>query len=211
MGVVGYHKSMHSTLRAHLSNTMNDGAPIKDANYYGYKKYGEDCTYFVETGSHYGNGIAKALLLGFKKVVSCELNGPRYAHCVERFKDFPVELYERSSTEALKKIVPTLNKKTLFRLDAHGEGGGLPALEEIDIIGGHCNTHTIMIDDISPQGFLDGEVLKSKLLEINPSYTIERWQNRWEPPSTQATFKGCTDPEGAILVAFSPIVRTKSK
>ena len=168
---------MHDDLRAHLITTMN-GDPIEDANYYGYKKYGEDCVYFVETGSHYGNGIAKALIAGFQKVFSCELNRERYTHCVERFNNCPVELHEGFSTEALKKIVPRLNKKTLFWLDAHAEGGGIPTLEELDIISEHSTTHTIMIDDI-PIYFGNGESVRNKLLEVNPSYIIERWETRW--------------------------------
>jgi hypothetical protein len=136
-----------------------------------FEQYRGSCENFVETGTHYGNGVAIALLNGFKVAYSCELNIDRYNHCKARFKDYPVNLFHGMSTDCIKEILP-VEGKTFFWLDAHAEGGGVPTYEELDIIAQHTKTATIAVDDV-PVYFGDGQELKSRLLNINSNYTIK--------------------------------------
>ena len=169
----------------HLLNTMCGESGFTPGQYCialydGFKKFKDDAVYLVETGTHFGNGTAIALLAGFEKVFTCELDEFRHQHCVGRFNDYPVELFQGFSTEGLRKIMPKLDKKTMFWLDAHAEGGGVPTMEELDIISEYTKDSTILIDDI-PDYFGDGEALKKKLLDINPEDTIEMWHNDVRP------------------------------
>jgi len=161
----------------------------------GFKKYGEGCPYFVETGSQYGDGIAYAAMTGFDKLFSCELSERRYKYCVNRYKDYDnIYLHNATSVEALKLILPELDKKTFFWLDAHAEGGGVPTFEELDLIKEVSTEHTIMVDDVAVY-FGDGSELERKLLEVNPEYTIERWNTLWEE-------EGRVTPDGYTMVAY---------
>ena len=137
-----------------------------------FEAYKKDCVNFIETGTHFGNSVAMALLLNFKKAYSCELNSQRYDHCVKRFKNYPVELYNGMSTDGLKEMLPKVKGKSFFWLDAHAEGGGVPTLEELDIIKEYSQNSTIAIDDI-PAYFGNGNSLREELLKINPKYIIK--------------------------------------
>ena len=167
--------------------------------YNGFKKYKLDCKYFVETGSHYGDGIAYAELAEFEKIFSCEFIEERYNYCISRFNhNKNIMLYHSLSLEFLKKIIPLLDEKTFFWLDAHDDGGGVPTFEELDLIKEFSVTNTIMIDDV-PAYFGDGIELKEKLLNINPNYTIERWNtlNVSDP-----NYEGEVKDDGYTMVAY---------
>jgi hypothetical protein len=145
-----------------------------NANVFG--KYGVGCEYFIETGTYIGGGIYKAISTGqFSKFFSVELNPDRQSENKSRF-DYrqDVDLYTGYSTDGLKLILPKIDKRSFFYLDAHAEGGGVPTYEELDMIKGMCdrNDHTILVDDV-PLYFGDGQALKSKLMWVNPKYTIE--------------------------------------
>tara|TARA_R100001443_G_scaffold12706_2_gene22415 strand:- start:4766 stop:5308 length:543 start_codon:yes stop_codon:yes gene_type:complete len=161
-------------MHKHLLDTMHEIPGVFSPGCYKiFSDHIGDCVNFVETGTHYGNGVAMALLIGFEKAYSCELNTDRYRHCKERFKGLPVELFNEMSTNALHDILPSLKGKTFFWLDAHGEGGGVPTYEELDMISEYTKTATIAIDDV-PVYFGDGKELEKKLLSINPQYKIKR-------------------------------------
>ena len=143
----------------------------------GFKKFSTGCVYFFETGTNYGNGIWKAIALNkFEKYFTCEIHEERYRHCVSEFAfDKNIHFYHGRSIEALELFLPQIDKKTFFYLDAHGEGGGTPTYEELDLIKQHgINTHHILIDDI-PVYFAGKrkDQLVEKLLDINPEYVIE--------------------------------------
>lgn len=134
-------------------------------------KYLCNAKYFVETGTHLGGGLKAALDVGFEKYFSVELSSERYAHCCELFKDEKhIFLSNDHSVPWLRSVINTIDKKSLFWLDAHGEGGGAPVFEELDIIDAHhIKTHTIIIDDI-PIYYGDGTAIAKRCLEINPNY-----------------------------------------
>lgn len=159
-----------------MSSQFYDRAAAEGKNpmYYIYEYFGieKGCKYFVETGTHLGGSVEVALELGFEKVLSCEFMQDRYEFCMEKFESNDnVLLWNGTSIETFPEIVSKLNKKSLFWLDAHGEGGGVPTFEELEIIStSKIKTHNILIDDI-PIYFNDTrEELKQKILEINPKY-----------------------------------------
>lgn len=81
----------------------------------------EDYTTFIETGSHYGDTISRALIK-FKEIHSIELCDQYYNYCIERFKEFKdrVFLYHGDSAELLPQVTGKLkDKKCLVYLDAH--------------------------------------------------------------------------------------------
>lgn len=139
-----------------------------------FDKYREGCHYFIETGTYKGYGIDSAKEVGFEKYYSVEYLKTLYEECLEKFKeDDNIFLYNGSSEQSLKLILKTIDKKSLFWLDAHdsfGTGGGIPTLEELKVIKRHSiKNHTLLIDDI-PLYFGDGSELKKRILKINPNY-----------------------------------------
>lgn len=137
-----------------------------------FEEFKEGCEVFVETGTHYGDAVQIALDLGFKKLHSVEMAHPLAEHSKDRFKEADnVFIVEGRSEQFLVDLIPTLKKRCLFWLDAHGEGGGNPAIEEINIIAGSkIKNHVIIIDDI-PTSYTDNqEALMSAILKINSEY-----------------------------------------
>ena len=138
-----------------------------------FKKYKNRCKTFVETGTHEGTSIESALELGFKELYSVEINRWRAEYCKEKFEDYEnVHLSQGWSTDFLRELLPTINERCLFWLDAHDEGGGAPTFEELDIIKQHhIKNHVIIIDDV-PVYYGDGQELKDKILEISDKYNF---------------------------------------
>ncbi|MGK7346229.1 MAG: hypothetical protein ACNS63_10540 [Candidatus Nitrospinota bacterium M3_3B_026] len=145
---------------------------------------------FVETGSYKGDTIEWARDK-FEKIYSMELDPALHQKCLERFKGMEnVNLIQGDSVESLRKLMPQINEKCFFWLDAHfsaketalGEVS-VPLLEELEIIEGHkIKDHIIVIDDYRLFGTvgLGGKEnwskitlgsVSSALKKINPSYT----------------------------------------
>lgn len=152
----------------------------KNPMHYIYEDLGikKNCKYFVETGTHLGGSVSVALELGFEKIFSCELMQERFSHCMEKFEDDEnVYLWNGTSLDCFPEIVSKLDQKSLFWLDAHGEGGGVPTFEELDIIAtSSIKDHSILIDDIPIYFSENREELKQKILSINPEYKIIEYQ-----------------------------------
>ena len=139
-----------------------------------FKKYPN--AIFIETGSCTGDGIQQALDEGFEEIYSVELLPLNYIFCSNRFKDVPeVTLVYGDSVKALEGMLSRLKVPATFWLDAHNGAESTPLLQELEVIKKHhIKTHTILIDDLRDwkvkyHGF-DTEILKKKLLEINPNY-----------------------------------------
>jgi len=112
---------------------------------------------FIETGSHVGNGIRRALDAGFKNIYSIELSYKFYKNCCLRFEDeLQVRLYKGDASEVLPEILKDINEPVTFWLDAHYSGDDTAIgehhsslLQELDAIKQHpVKTHTILMDDI---------------------------------------------------------------
>lgn len=136
-----------------------------------FKEFGLDqgCKYFVETGTLDGDSVYAALEFGFEKIMSCELHDSRFSHCQKRFKDNSnVFLWQGMSRNILPEMIKMVDKKALFWLDAHLDGGGQPIFDELEIIkDSKANNHRILVDDMR---FFDVNEIKRKILEINDSY-----------------------------------------
>jgi len=141
--------------------------------------------YFVETGSAgLGLGIQSALIAGFEKVFSVEINPVAYNECSNIFKDEKrVNLTFGDCKDWLKPTLDTLNEPCTIYLDANGfinetESPLDVALEAI--IEHKKEYHTIIIDDVNhgkePLEKLIPYYKEHKIVEtlrqINPEYTF---------------------------------------
>lgn len=109
----------------------------------------------VETGTYMGDTPWQLRHL-FDHLWSVEVHPPLAALAKARFLKVPnTTIIEADSGQALKDIVPQLNKPTLFWLDGHYSGGmtGMgadycPIFAELDTIFGQANVPWVaMIDD----------------------------------------------------------------
>jgi len=157
----------------------NESKFLGDAMYTFFEKYSEGCNVFFETGSQYGDSIERGVLLGNNKVISVELNLDRHKHCAERFskeiQEGKVHLFSGNSVDLFDEMCSLLdpNDKCFFWLDAHGEGGGAPVLEELKILKKYNRKNDVIaIDDIGI--FYQASVAKidQSLKEINQNYNI---------------------------------------
>lgn len=158
---------------------------------------------FVETGSHLGKGIQKALDAGYERVISIEFQEKYYLYCAKRFLgDERVILIHGDSSELLPSIISTVNEPITFWLDGHfsendkKEGVKLkylsPLIQELQAIGGHhIKNHVILIDDVRcwdgyenifHSGF-NTDTLKDELRKINPDYDIQYMDGQQEDGS----------------------------
>jgi hypothetical protein len=140
-----------------------------------FKKYKGNHKLFFETGTHKGDGVQNALNMGFEEAVSIEILPEFYKRCVERFKDKikenKVHLFLGDSNERMEEMLVLVKEPSLIFLDGHFSDGN-PLWGELEILKNHpIKTHTIIVDDI-PNYFGDGKIVKEKLLEINPNYTL---------------------------------------
>jgi hypothetical protein len=136
---------------------------------------------FVETGSHIGEGIMKALVAGFPAVRSIDAGDKQYQHCLNRFKNEPrVKLWKGDSAYVLKDMISDLTFPVTFWLDGHYSAGDTckceheqPLLFELKQIAEHpVKNHFILIDDWRDYNFHEPQIREfaAKILD-NPSYT----------------------------------------
>lgn len=151
--------------------------------YNGFNRYLNN--WFVETGSHMGDGIQMALDAGFKSVFSIELTKEYYDHCIKRFQNIQgVALFLGDSVEKLPEVIESIWGPATFWLDGHWdicaeETRGIldfPLLKELDIIASHpIKNHTIIIDDVrlfNTIWKLGQENVIEMIYRINPNYEI---------------------------------------
>jgi hypothetical protein len=82
------------------------------------------------------------------------------------------------SRVCVKEILKKVDQKACFWLDAHAEGGGVPTMEELDMIKDHpIKDHTIVIDDIPIYFSGSQEELKARILDINPEYKFTYYKS----------------------------------
>lgn len=146
---------------------------------------------FIETGTYHGETAIIASNLGFKQVISIELQPHLLSIAIDLSKGHNIEFYLGDSPTVLKKLLPLIDTKITFWLDAHIDDCNIipnitpdirkcPLLEELEIISNSKrNDHTILIDDIRIFGMKNvwGEKLTlqtiiNELYKINPNYNI---------------------------------------
>lgn len=160
-----------------------------------FQRYKNDADIFIETGTFSGNGINNALMAGFKKIYSCDINFEYVKNANEKFKNQNVMIINKPSKEALQIFFNEINERCVIFLDGHfmpydendkkrgfGEDtiqDGLPPcplLEELDIISNHhIKDHVILIDDFQCFGtWVFGEItidqINEKIYTINQDY-----------------------------------------
>jgi hypothetical protein len=149
---------------------------------------------FIETGTYNGK-IAEICSSIFSNVYSIELNEKMYHDALQNYNNINnIKFYMGSSDKVLNDIIPSINGKNLFWLDAHycGEGtaygdGMTPIKAELEAIkNSEIKDCVIMIDDIRIFGstvhdkeffVLQNEYpsiqwINKKLLEINDNFNI---------------------------------------
>jgi hypothetical protein len=142
-----------------------------------FEKYKRDSTIFIETGCHDGNTCVKAAVLGYGEIYSCDINENSVTSAKNKLADFECksQIHNLRSIDFLNLILPTLDGKATFWLDAHGWGGDVALFDELKTIKkfDHCNNATILIDDI--QLFFKDKIeeIKNEISTINPDYIFE--------------------------------------
>lgn len=141
---------------------------------------------FVETGTHFGDGVLNALVSGFEEIHSIELSPKYFFHAKERFQKQPqINIHLGDSGKILYEVIKDIDQPITFWLDAQFSGwdmayGGklTPILDELEQIKKHhIKNHTLLIDDVRQFGtwYFDGitkEQIIEKIYEINPNYSI---------------------------------------
>lgn len=143
---------------------------------------------FFETGTFHGETARIASDLGFKKVITIELQKYLYDLAKDKSKNYKnIDFYIGDSPNIMREILPKIEGKITFWLDAHIDGGNknnqtpkirsCPLYEEIEIISNlKRKDHTILIDDlriIGKQGWgksTNLDILKQKIVQINKEY-----------------------------------------
>lgn len=117
------------------------------------RRHGLDC--LVETGTYFGEMI-DANRNNFGRIVSIELDDYLFRRATRRFAGHGhIQIVQGDSSTALPAVLKTLDRPTLFWLDAHYSGGitakgdqTTPILEEMRAILHHpVHGHVILVDD----------------------------------------------------------------
>lgn len=151
---------------------------------------------FVETGTHEGGGVRKALQVGFTEIHSVEVDPATHAAAVRNVGGLPgVYLALADCLDWLPGVVPKLTSPSTFWLDGHFFPDGKPRrlgrlywplLEELKIIRDLAvrKDHVILIDDrLSFEGMFEipEREVRKLLLEINPAYQITYADSLYRP------------------------------
>lgn len=136
---------------------------------------------FIETGSHVGEGIQRAVDIGYRDIYSIEISPNYHSRCKSRFMAHSnVHLILGDSLVKMPEILEKVHDQATFWLDAHMSmvARNCPTLEEIKIIGKHkIKNHIFIIDDLRDFGtknheFITIEDLMYAILDINENYTF---------------------------------------
>ena len=108
----------------------------------------------IETGTYLGD-MVEAQRDRFQKIYSIELSEKLFRKAKKRFESFPhIKILQGDSGLVLNKLVPELEKPSLFWLDGHYSGGitamgkkECPVPEELEAILKDPLLHVILIDD----------------------------------------------------------------
>lgn len=156
------------------------------------EKYKCGTSIFVETGTFRGDGVNKALTLGYDKIYSIELDKKRYKPLAQKFEDDDeVILIQGNSEEKFPELMDKINKRCTIFLDAHycGDDGEKadkwsPIREELNYLKTHpIKNHTIILGDWACQnnthfdkksgietGYLGQDNTIKKIKKINKDY-----------------------------------------
>lgn len=146
---------------------------------------------FIETGTYYGETAIIASNLGFKNIISIELQPHLLSIARDLSKGHNIKFYLGDSPTILEEILPQIDTRITFWLDAHIDAGNLipgvtpeirkcPLIEELRIISKlKRNDHIILIDDVRLFGEKENwghqltlQSIIDELYKINSNYKI---------------------------------------
>ena len=151
----------------HDEETYKAELLMRTAKKYGYKT-------FVETGTYLGS-TSKYLSNTFNKILTVELDKNLYLKSKKNLKNFNnIFCHNDDSKSFLEKIIPKIEEKTIFFLDAHYSGPGTsdlkgitPCINElIEISKSKIKNHVIIIDDISDFSMSENKQKLSEIISI---------------------------------------------
>ena len=139
---------------------------------------------FVETGTWRGDGLSYAKSCGYENLFSCDINEEYASSAIEKYP-FAV-IYNSESIVFMENVLPSINNKTLFWLDAHFPGHygtdetpeqfRLPLMAELNMIKTYKKGYehdVIICDDIrnlrceeNPR-YREGELSEEFLLDLD--------------------------------------------
>jgi hypothetical protein len=142
---------------------------------------------FFETGTHEGFASRAASDAGYEKVITVEIDPSMHEHAKQLSSKYTnIDFHLGESVNVMRKVLPEIEGKVTFWLDAHT--ADCPLYEELDIISTlKRKDHIIMIDDMriiagTPVSETAGgygwghgvhvNVLIEKIKKINPNYKI---------------------------------------
>lgn len=148
--------------------------------------------FFIETGTHRGDGVQHALDAGFDTVYSCDVSPFAFGWASHRFENVrdKVNLFLMDSRPFLEQILRFADARAVIFLDAHwcggngevdGADGGKqednPLLVELKVIRDCGKLPTLLIDDRRLMGSEDGwpteQDVKEAVRRISPLYLFE--------------------------------------
>jgi hypothetical protein len=100
-----------------------------------FEKYKGNKNTFIETGTHVGQGVLRALYAGFKHIYSCELEQGLIERALVNIQRDPksatvdIVIYNIASSELLKQQQVS---NCVLWLDAHWSGDGTAGLDRAD-------------------------------------------------------------------------------
>jgi hypothetical protein len=152
-------RPLYRRLRAPAAGERPPGLPSDGEKHATIVEYAEQygCRVLVETGTYEGGTVA---VVGdrFDAVFTIELNPELHRRAVRRFRHAAnVQVIHGDSSEELERLLPSLDRPTLFWLDAHYSRGGAPSakgkydpplmFELGAILALHDPRHVVLIDD----------------------------------------------------------------
>ena len=164
-----------------------------------FKKYKDEETTLIETGTYNGVGVSTALKAGYDFILSFEIVEDLVKVAKEMFhNDSNVVIYSGSSSDTyFQYMCSQLDKPCVFWLDAHKMGGGgtipddYPLIAELEAIGNSEHCHTVLMDDfrLFERYGVTIEDVKKHLTKDGIEYIISKETIRENYPNDVLCFK----------------------
>ena len=138
---------------------------------------------FIETGTHRGDGVRRALEAGFEEVMTCDIDASFLGRIPAKLRDDArVRIGYGSSKHWLTDFCYTAQyKSATFWLDAHPNGdleyATSPLSYELEVIDAHIefmNDVTIMVDDMRLFGEEDQDAIELFIEDMRSVVQISR-------------------------------------
>jgi hypothetical protein len=127
---------------------------------------------FIETGTLHGDGVDYALEVGYKNIISIEINEQLASAAKDKYKNEPrVTIYCGNSPDVLRDILPNIKEPVVFWLDAHFPGGDARLAEYKDELDPDKNVPLeVELSLISNRGYDD-------VIICDDLWIYEDWQS----------------------------------